>query len=352
MISLFLMLVRYYSSRSRGLVKSWKDAARPIILDHPSAIQADGMWYDVFLCSLHDEEFWPRLERFIRALKTGDKYFMLIQPILSSGQHLTLGQSTIITQDLDMNMLTNYYTNLIAVLEERYHDTFTGQTRIVLKNISGANIRETRRSFSTTRVTPQSGLGFDTLQSGINSMQSTMSTMEQNMQTGFNAMVQSMQSLPSALATAMGAKPAASQTAPTLFSNPQVASSPAVSTPSRVALPASTVSAPGSYYVTREIWAQLNNDVRAALISARQGSTFNGNTANLFVTREIWMQLPANVRNLLMSLRGQTPRSSRSSTARTTYTASAAPAQSQSNVVNEIKTLLAQGLGPVFSKYG
>lgn len=323
---------------SRGFLKSWKDLARIQIIDKPSAIPEDGSWYDVYLSSVHSEDFWPRLSRFIQALKPGARYFMLIQPILSSGQTVTLAGSCIVNNLSDMLLLRKYYLSRIVQLEEQYQDTFIGQTRIIFKNIGQASVRTDMRTFSTTTPNPQN-LGLDTLQAGIENVGNKMDAGFSNLANGFNTLgtllSKQYESMPTMFANALRG----GSSTPTPSSFVSVKPTTASTTTSTIS---STVSSPSSsVWIEKDVWGKLPANVRSFFIALRNGKSYEGDSNSLWVSKEVWQLLSVQARKALMNAKGKS------------YTGSKGSITSSSNadaITSSIKEMLKVGMGPVFEK--
>lgn len=270
--------------KRKGLSQYYADLIEKVIIDHPSRIPNDNKWYHIWLPSVHSDDFWIRLERFIIALDIDSKYFFMIQPVLSNGQILTLGESTLITYNIDMQLLITYYNRYIAELEERYRDSFTGQTRIVLKNIGAAVAPSNKRAFTTT----------------ASAQSTTLGGLERSISAGFESMSQSFMMLPGQLASAI--KDVIPQSSVT---------SPAMTAP----VPTSTVQIPTTHTVVapfsipQDIWNRLSPQLKSFFIAKRDNTAWNGTANDLFLSdRSIFFNLPVEARNLINAARNAMPR--------------------------------------------
>lgn len=269
------------------LSRIYKDLMRAKIIENPSLMPQDKKWYDIYISSVHSEDFWIRLERVIRALKEDTDYFLLIQPVLLSGQTLTLGESTIVNKNIDMEMLKPYYRNIIRELEEKYQDTFVGSTRLYFRNLGkDAIVVPGRRTFSTT--SPTSNVGLDTLQNNLNTMSTNLLNMSTKLETSLN-------NLPASIASSLkGVIPQASSTSEVTKSVTTVPSTSSVS---------QNATLNTNIWVDRELWNTLPANVRRYLIAYRNGQSYDGDLSQIWVDSSIWEKLNVPVRSALIQAR-------------------------------------------------
>lgn len=172
-----------------------------------------------------------------------------------------------------MLLLRKYFNKIIVELEERYNDTFVGQTRIMFRNIGQQATSSLTRSFSTTSV--RSNIGLDTLQAGIDKLGTNMSQGFNNLGTTLNEQYKAM---------------------PTMFANALKGSGsttqsfiPVSSTSTNSQFSSTLPLNKNTLYVSLSIWNQLPYDVKRAIMCARQGINFDGN--NLFVVKNYGLNL-------------------------------------------------------------